>query len=210
MAMAMAMALSRAGWDVDTQYTVCVVCCGTHLWGIATRVGRRVSSYCGRGRGRPIVLRRVVVRVAVARVEGGGDGRQLGGVGIGVGIGGMVRVWVWVWVWVRVLLGVRQGAVGGLVSLWWLWCAAPGRCLCLHLRRRALVVSCLPLVRCHHSVARVAVHGRATSPAQQSRAEQGKASKPSALLALLNHRPRTLRYSRRFGCGGRGEPGGDA
>jgi hypothetical protein len=150
------------------------MCCSTHLWRIATRVGRRVSSY----RCRPIVLRRVVVRVAVARVQGGGDGRQLGGVGIGIGNWGMV--WVWV------LLGVRQGAVGGLVSLWWLWCAAPGRCL----RRRALVVSCLPLVRCHHSFTRVAVHGRATSPAQQN-----KASKPSALWALLNHRPRTANAS---------------
>jgi hypothetical protein len=168
-------------------FTVCTVCCGTHLWRIATRVGRRVSSY----RCRTIVLRRVVVRVAVARVEGGGDGRQLGGVGIGI--------WGMVWVWVRVLLGVRQGAVGGLVSLWWLWCAvAPGRCL----RRRALVVSCLPLVRCHHSFARVAVHGRATSPAQQS-----KASKPSALLALLNHRPRTANAS---AVRARGGPGGDA
>ena len=161
-----------------------VMCCAavkvcTHLWRIATRVGRRVSSYRGRGRGRPIVLRRVVVRVAVARVEGGRDGRQLGGVGIGV--------WGMMWVWVRVLLGVRQGAVGGLVSLWWLRCAAPGRCL----RRRALVVSCcLPLVRCHHSLARVAVHGRATSPTQLS-----KASRPSALLALLNHRPRTANAS---------------
>ena len=166
-------------------------CCGTHLWRIATRVGRRVSSY----RCRPIVLRRVVVRVAVARVQGGGDGRQLGGVGIVIGIWGMVRVRVRVWVWVWVLLGVRQGAVGGLVSLWWLWCAAPGRCLCLHLRRRALVVSCLPLVRCHRSLTRVAVHGRATSPAQHSKAKQ--------TLSAAGAAQSSAEYSRRFGCGGR-------
>jgi hypothetical protein len=109
----------------------------------------------------PIVLCRVVVRVAVARaggVEGGADGRQLGG----PGVRGVVGV-------LLVRVRVRQGdGVGRLV--WLRSCAKSSWCL----RRRVVSSSCLPLGpwACHHSFARVAVHGRATSTAKPQRAQE--------------------------------------
>ena len=133
----------------------------TYRWGIVTCVGRRVPSY------RSIVLRRVVVRVAVARasrVDGGADGRQVGG-SRGVGRALVVRVGVMGMVVAVVVLLVRQG--DGVRRLMWLRsCAKSSWCL----RRR--VVSCLPLGPCHHSFTRVAVHGRATSTAKPQRAEE--------------------------------------
>jgi hypothetical protein len=124
-------------------------------------VGRRVSCYG------PIVLRRVVVRVAVALVDGRADGRQL----LGPGGGGRGVVWMGgVGMGVVVVLLVRQGdGVGGMM---WLWSACAKSVWCLR-RRLGLVVSCLPLGPCHHSFARVAVHGRATSTAKPQR---GRAS----------------------------------
>lgn len=116
-------------------------------------MGRRVSCYGS------IVLRRVVVGVAVARVDGGADGRQLGGVGIGR---------------VVVVLRVRQGAVRGLMR--WLWWSSFSVS-----RRLGRMVRCLPLVPCHHSFTRIAVHGRATSTAKPQRSRRGS-----------NHRRRSL------------------
>jgi hypothetical protein len=151
---------------------------GTHRrWGMAG-VGRGVAGY------RAIVLRRVVVRVAVARVDGRGDGRQLGrgrgggramelgvrrGVGMGMGMGMGAVVVVVVVMDGLVLVGVlqRQGDGRGRV-MWWLWSACAKSSWCL--RRRlglGLVVGGLPLGPSHPSLARVAVHGRATSRPQR-------------------------------------------
>jgi hypothetical protein len=156
-----------------------------------TCVGRGVPSY------RSIVLRRVVVRVAVARgsrVDGGADGRQLGG-SRGVGRALVVRVGVMGMVVAVVVLLVRQG--DGVRRLMWLRsCAKSSWCL----RRR--VVSCLPLGPCHHSFTRVAVHGRATSTAKPQRAQER-----STIGGGQQRSRRRLGLAVRAVVGGRGDDG---
>jgi hypothetical protein len=156
-----------------------------------TCVGRGVPSY------RSIVLRRVVVRVAVARgsrVDGGADGRQLGG-SRGVGRALVVRMGVMGMVVAVVVLLVRQG--DGVRRLMWLRsCAKSSWCL----RRR--VVSCLPLGPCHHSFTRVAVHGRATSTAKPQRAQER-----STIGGGQQRSRRRLGLAVRAVVGGRGDDG---
>ena len=127
----------------------------THRRRVVTWVGRGVSCYGA------IVLRRVVVRVAVALVDGRADGRQLlGPGGCGRGVVLMARG---VGMGVVVVLLMRQGdGVGGM----WLRSAC-AKIWCLHHRGLRLVVGSLPF----HSFARVAIHGRATSTGKPQRGQ---------------------------------------
>lgn len=135
------------------------------------RVRRGVACYG------PIVLRRVVVGVAVARVDGGADGRQLGGPRAGGRV--VVRMGVGMGRGVVVVLLVRQGdGVGRLMRG-----AKSSWCL---VWRLGLVVSWLPLGPCHHSFARVAVHGRNTN--SNGGSSGGSSSEASARAALRRHR----------------------